>query len=206
MTLLEQINKIVPETLKAQIKDITAKFNAIPAPIVPIPAPVNLAAIETKLKDGSTLSVDKMEVGGKAQLITEAGIIDAPDAEYEAEDGTKITVVATLVTDIKKVEDPAAAPVAAPDNGMPALMARLDAIESKFNISQTENTNLKTALSSLTDSSKVAFEALNLIVSAPVDKGIEFKFSKKTSGTEKSFDEMSNNEKARSKNGEVIYK
>lgn len=177
MNLLEEINKIVPDSTKVAIKDLVAKFNAVPTdPVVApvIAAPTNLAAIETKLKDGTTLSVDKMEVGGKAQLITEAGVVDAPDAEYEAEDGTKIYVAGGLIT---KIEPVVAAPAVAPDNGMPAMMAaltaRLDAIETKFATTEAENLSLKTEMASLNSATKVTLSAVNSILSTPAGEPIE---------------------------------
>lgn len=177
MNLLEEINKIVPDSTKVAIKDLVAKFNALPTePVVApvISAPTNLAAIETKLKDGTTLSVDKMEVGGKAQLITEAGVVDAPDAEYEAEDGTKIYVTGGLIS---KIEPVMSAPVVTPDNGMPAMMAaltaRLDAIETKFAKNEAEKLSLKTEMASLNDATKITLSAVNLILSTPAGEPIE---------------------------------
>lgn len=197
MTLLEQINKLVPEPLKAQIKELKAKFDATSTPVatvIPVVAPTNLSAIETKLKDGTTLSVDKMEVGGKAQLISEAGVVDAPDADYEAEDGTVITVSSGLVSAIKKVEAPAAS---APDNGMPAMMAaltaRLDAIETKFTASQNENSTLKTQLEALTSANKVTLSAVNIILSAPAGDPVIDK-NKKTARKEKAYEDMTKHE------------
>lgn len=200
MTILEAINKVIPDDVKAKIKDIQVKFNAVPA--TPN-APVALAAIETKLKDGTTLSVDKMEVGGKAQLITTDGTTDAPDASYEAEDGTVITVAGGLISDVKKVA-PANEPAA--ENEMPAfakaLTARLEAIETKFNTTNTENVALKSELTELRESSKVAFSALNAICNLPAGNPIEFSNTEKV---EKDPSKYTNYEKAKAARGEKIY-
>ena len=80
------------------------------APIVAAPA-----ALQTDytLKDGTAVSIDKLEVGGVV-LISEA---PAPDGEYELQDGTKMTVVAGAITEIVPVEvapEPEM-PMAAPD-------------------------------------------------------------------------------------------
>lgn len=174
MDLLKEINKIVPEDVKKQIQELTVKFSEIPAAVAPAsPAPTNLATIETKLVDGTTLSVDKMEVGGVANIISEAGTLPAADGEYEAEDGTKITVMGGLISAIapKEVEPQQENPMA---QAMAALTARLAAIETEFANVKTENANLKVAMSQSQDANKVCLSAINsfLNVSAgdPVSK------------------------------------
>lgn len=205
MTLLEQINKLVPEPIKAQIKELALKFNAVPPVVAPAVAPVNLAAIETKLKDGTTLSVDKMEVGGKAQIISETGAVDAPDATYEAEDGTLITCASGLITEIKPATPLADPAPVNPDPAMyAALAARLTAIETNFTAIQNEKLALKTELEALRGANNLTLSAVNLILSAPAGDPVTHKPSH--SGVEKTYEEMSNNEKVRFKRGEKIYK
>jgi len=168
MDLLKEINKIVPEDVKKQIQELTVKFSEIPAIAPSNPAPTNLATIETKLVDGTTLSVDKMEVGGVANIVSEAGTLPAMDGEYEAEDGTKITVAGGLITAIapKEVEEVEEAPVA-PMAEMAALATRLAALETEFANVKAENANLKVAMSQVNDATKVSLSAISSIISTP---------------------------------------
>lgn len=72
-TLLEAINALVPNDIKLAIKDLKAKFDAMPPMADPNAAPAPTNPIEVKLKDGTSLSVDKMEVGGIANVVSETG-------------------------------------------------------------------------------------------------------------------------------------
>lgn len=174
MDLLKEINKIVPEDVKKQIQELTVKFSEIPAVAPANPAPTNLATIETKLMDGTTLSVDKMEVGGVANIISEAGTLPASDGEYEAEDGTKITVMGGLISAIAPKEVEAQPEV---ENAMAqtlaALTARLSAIETEFANVKAENANLKVAMSQVNEASKVSLSAINSIISQPAGDPVQ---------------------------------
>lgn len=177
MDLLKEINKIVPEDVKKQIQELTVKFSEIPAVAPAAPAPTNLATVEVKLVDGTTLSVDKMEVGGVANIVSEAGTLPAADAEYEAEDGTKITVTGGVITAIapKEVEPQPEAPEAENPmaQAMAALTARLAAIETEFANVKAENANLKVAMSQVNDATKVSLSAINSIVSTPAGEPVQ---------------------------------
>jgi hypothetical protein len=168
MDLLKEINKIVPEDVKKQIQELAVKFSEIPAVAPAAPAPTNLATIETKLVDGTTLSVDKMEVGGVANIVSEAGTLPAMDGEYEAEDGTKITVAGGLITAITPKEVEAQPEVENPmAQAMAALTARLAAIETEFANVKTQNANLQVAMAQVNDATKVSLSAISSIISTP---------------------------------------
>ena len=90
------------------VKDLIAKFKkeyfdgtplVTPAPAAPTPAPQG-QQMDLQLKDGTQVSVDKMEVGGVLLI----GGMPAPAGEHEFSDGTKVTVgeggVITLVTPV----------------------------------------------------------------------------------------------------------
>lgn len=178
MDLLKEINKIVPEDVKKQIQELTVKFSEIPAAVAPAaPTPTNLATIETKLVDGTTLSVDKMEVGGVANIISEAGTLPAADGEYEAEDGTKITVMGGLISAISPKEVEAQSETPEAENpmaqAMAALTARLAAIETEFANVKAENANLKVAMSQVNEASKVSLSAINSIISTPAGEPVQ---------------------------------
>lgn len=174
--LLKEINDSVPDVLKVKLKDLLVKFTSIVAPVIPAPAPVTapvaLEAIETKLKDGSVLMTDKLEVGGKAEIVMPDGTKSEANGEYEAEDGTVIVCQAGIISEIKKPEG--AAPVA-PEmpEMMKALEQRLAAIEAKFSAKETENETLKAELKEANEAIKVTLSAVNSILSTPAGKPIE---------------------------------
>ena len=172
-TLLEAINALVPNDIKLAIKDLKAKFDAMPtmAEAPAAPAPTN--PIEVKLKDGTSLSVDKMEVGGIANIVSETGSVLAEAKDYEAEDGTVITVgVDGVISNIKTVE-------VAPDMNkvtpemLAALSARMSTLETELSASKANNLALQTQLSSVNEAQKVTLSAVELILNAPAGEPIE---------------------------------
>lgn len=172
-TLLEAINALVPNDIKLAIKDLKAKFDAMPtmAEAPAAPAPTN--PIEVKLKDGTSLSVDKMEVGGIANIVSETGSVLAEAKDYEAEDGTVITVgVDGVIANIKTVE-------VAPDMNkvtpemLAALSARMSTLETELSASKANNLALQTQLSSVNEAQKVTLSAVELILNAPAGEPIE---------------------------------
>ena len=66
----------------------------------PVPEPVGAGQVfaDYKLKDGTIVSIDKVEVGGQVQLNGEP----APDGYHFLEDGTKIEVKGGLIVGIEK--------------------------------------------------------------------------------------------------------
>lgn len=172
-TLLEAINALVPNDIKLAIKDLKAKFDAMPtmAEAPAAPAPTN--PIEVKLKDGTSLSVDKMEVGGIANIVSETGSVLAEAKDYEAEDGTVITVgVDGVIANIKTVE-------VAPDMNkvtpemLAALSARMSTLETELSASKANNLALQTQLSSVNSDQKVLLSAVEIILNAPAGSPIE---------------------------------
>jgi len=172
-TLLEAINALVPNDIKLAIKDLKAKFDAMPtmAEAPAAPAPTN--PIEVKLKDGTSLSVDKMEVGGIANIVSETGSVLAEAKDYEAEDGTVITVgVDGVISNIKTVE-------VAPDMNkvtpemLAALSARMSTLETELSASKANNLALQTQLSSVNSDQKVLLSAVEIILNAPAGEPIE---------------------------------
>ncbi len=175
-TLLEAINALVPNEIKLAIKDLKAKFDAMPPMADPNTAPATPAPtnpIEVKLKDGTTLSVDKMEVGGIANVVSETGSVLAEPKDYEAEDGTIITVgVDGIISNVKPVEVAPEMNQVTPEM-LAALSARLAQVETKFAESQAANTVLQTSLAAVNEAQKVTLSAVELILSAPAGDSIE---------------------------------
>lgn len=171
-TLLEAINALVPNDIKLAIKDLKAKFDAMP-PVVAAAEPTPTNPIEVKLKDGTSLSVDKMEVGGIANILSETGSVLAEAKDYEAEDGTVITVgVDGVISNIKTVE-------VAPDMNkvtpemLAALSARMSTLETELSASKANNLALQTQLSSVNEAQKVTLRAVESIINTPAGDPIE---------------------------------
>jgi len=58
---------------------------------------------EGKLKDGTMVTYDELEVGYPLMVVTEQGTNPAPDGTHELEDGTKVTTANGLITAIEPV-------------------------------------------------------------------------------------------------------
>lgn len=79
------------------VKELLLKFNTQPEPTpATTPAEPVKMANEVKLKDGTVISVDKLEVGG---LVTVEGN-PAPDGEYILEDGTILQTQGGAIVEI----------------------------------------------------------------------------------------------------------
>jgi hypothetical protein len=120
------------------LNKIKAIFNEV-TPVEPAPAPVvEPAPVEFKdytLADGTSVSIDKLEVGG---AVTKDGA-PAPEGEYKMADGSAIEVDASgLIAEIKAAEPAApeviepAAPVVMEDARVTALMAEQVQIKQAF--------------------------------------------------------------------------
>ena len=127
--LKEEINKVIPNELKVQLKELVAKFNeAVVTAPTPTPQPVQAAEmpmVEVKTKDGVIMQTESLEVGKQVKQVTPDGIVDVADGDYELETGEIVTVVGGVISDIKKVEAPMETPeaVAAPNAEMESLKA-----------------------------------------------------------------------------------
>jgi hypothetical protein len=164
MDIKKLINDNIPENIKKQIK---AYFEEQVIESPKVEAPVEPKGSEVKLKDGTTLILDKMEVGAVAMLVNEGGANTAPDADYEAEDGTVYKVVGGLVTEIVKAE-----PIVeeTPSDNTSEMLAsistRLEAIEKKYSEQKFELDNIKKTAS-------LSLSAVNSLLSTPAGEAIE---------------------------------
>jgi len=174
-----QINDVLSKAgVLEKIKELSAKFNAIPvaaatAPVVPAaPAPeTEPAKAEIKTVDGLVITVDgEIMEGAKVTIITPDGMSDVADGDYTAEDKTVYTISGGVITKIT----PSITEVEPASEDMPAMMkaltARLEAIESKY---VKENADLTAKLSAQNEELKVAFTALNAIANLPASEPIE---------------------------------
>jgi len=99
--------------------------------------------VETKLEDvalidGTMLSVDKMEVGAMASFVGADGMVMPAEGTYELADGTMVTCVAGLITEIMPKEVETEATQAKPlEDEMKAILSRLEALEKVYSSKQT---------------------------------------------------------------------
>jgi len=104
---------------------IKALFNDMPAtPEVPVAPSAPAKMVDATLQDGTAITVDKMEVGGKVLI----GGVPAPDAEYVLSDGTNITTVGGIITEIESGPAEASEPQAE----MQKYMRAVEKLQSDF--------------------------------------------------------------------------
>jgi hypothetical protein len=118
--------------------------------------------VETKLEDvalidGTTLSVDKMEVGAMASFIGADGMSMPAEGTYELADGTMITCVAGLITEIMPKAETETEPIEPVESEMKAILSRLEALEKNYATKQ----NLEAQLSETKKGLSVALSAID---------------------------------------------
>ena len=88
-----------PKEAVEKIKNMLFGEVAVQAP-APVPEPVGAGQVfaDYKLKDGTIVSIDKVEIGGSVNLNGEP----APDGYHLLEDGTKIEVSKGLIVGVEK--------------------------------------------------------------------------------------------------------
>jgi len=107
---------------------------------------------EGKLKDGTMITYDELEVGSSIMVVTDQGTNPAPDGTHELENGTKVTTVNGLITEIVPVAIAAEEEVVVStddttqeDMGkklkelMDAINAKMSAIEKEISNQQETN-------------------------------------------------------------------
>lgn len=128
---------------------------------------------EGKLKDGTMVTYDELEVGYPLMVVTEQGTNPAPDGTHEMEDGTKVSTVNGLITEIIPALPVAPAPTAAPaetqagstpqeDMGK-KLKELMDAINAKMSAIETE-------ISKQQETNKQMFELIEKIGDLPTSE------------------------------------
>lgn len=128
---------------------------------------------EYKLKDGSLVNIDALQVGGQI-TINEA---PAPDGEYELEDGTKLSVSGGLISEIEKGEEPAAAP-----DAVNPLEEQMGKVLGKFSAQDDRIKKLNDTIEKQNATIKEMFSLLETVANTSVQKPIET--------AKKSWDEM----------------
>lgn len=100
-------------TNKKDAKAILAEIKVLFADTVAVPGPTDY-----KLADGTAVNIDKLEVGG---VLTVAGA-PAADGEYTLDDGTSITVLNGVISEVESAVDESAEDAATAEMKTPAQM------------------------------------------------------------------------------------
>lgn len=168
--LKEEINKVIPNDLKVKLKEMLVKFQdaVVTTPIVAQEMPTENPMKEMKTKDGLILQVEEFEVGYPVKQVTEAGIVDVADGDYEIETGEMVTVVGGLISDIKmpEVVAPEAAPMVEPNAEMTSLKQKVTELSEMV-------AKLSATVKQQQDSLVVTLSAVNAIVEQPAAEPIQ---------------------------------
>lgn len=167
--LKEEINKVIPNDLKVKLKEMLVKFQdaVVTTPIVAQEMPTEMPK-EMKTKDGLILQVEELEIGYPVKQVTEAGIVDVADGDYEIETGEMVTVVGGLISDIKvpEVVAPEAAPIVEPNAEMTSLKQKVTELSEMV-------AKLSATVKQQQDSLVVTLSAVNAIVEQPAAEPIQ---------------------------------
>ena len=125
---------------------------------------------EGKLKDGTMVTYDELEVGNPLMVVTEQGTNPAPDGTHEMQDGTKVSTVNGLITEIIPALPVAPAETEAgmypkkDDEDMGKKLKELmDAINAKMSAIETE-------ISKQQETNKQMFELIEKIGDLPTSE------------------------------------
>jgi hypothetical protein len=164
-----------------KIKNMLFGEVAVQSAPVPEPTPVGSGQVfaEYKLKDGTVVSIDKVEIGGQVQLNGEP----APDGYHLLEDGTKIEVLSGLIVGVEKEEVVAEVPEEL--KKLPVMMSAVN--QDIVDLKKTIDAQAK-LISKQSESLKQMFALVETIANNSIEQPKE---------AVKSFDEMSALEKFR---------
>jgi len=142
-----------------------------PAP-VPTPEGSGQVFADYKLKDGTVVSIDKVEIGGQVNLNGEP----APDGYHLLEDGTKIEVLSGLIVGVEK--EPAAVEMPEEMKKLPVQMSEVN--KDIVDLKKTIDAQAK-LISKQSESLKQMFALVETIANNSIEQPKE---------AVKSFDEM----------------
>jgi len=167
MNLNETINNILPTELKAKLKSAFMQFTETPV-TEPQQEPIKMA--EIKLVDGNVVSVEgEFVVGAKIFLVTPEGLVVAPNGEHTAEDGTVVTVLDGVITEIEAKEEAPEVETATEQ------MGEVDKLKTEMAAMSKQLESLKSEFAKQTETVKLTLSAINKIVETPVTEPIEAK-------------------------------
>jgi gas vesicle protein len=135
--------------------------------------------VEATLADGTIIKIEPaLEVGATILVVTEEGDIAAPDATHELSDGTKVTTIAGIISEIELPEESVEPTIE--EQLEPLLKAvtenfksQLESIKESIKNVTEENESLKVSFSKVKDENKDLSESLKLFLAElkalPVD-------------------------------------
>ena len=171
---IKEINDMIPNSLKIKLKEAFAVLGdsviteTTPAPVVE----ETKMMIDVKTKEGLTLQVDKMEVGGIVKQVTDAGIVDVIDGEYQLESGEVLTVVSGAITEIE-------APEVAPAEVAPEMTANPDVETFKSTVAALNEmvAKMSAQIAEQKEIIKLTLSAVNSIIEQPAAEPVAKPFS-----------------------------
>jgi hypothetical protein len=151
---------------------------------VPVPAPEGIGQVfaDYKLKDGTVVSIDKVEIGGSVNLNGEP----APDGYHMLENGTKIEVSKGLIIGVEKESELGYLPEEM--KKLPVMMSAVN--QEMIDLKKTINAQAK-LIAKQSESLKQMFALVETIANNSIEQPKE---------KVKSFDEMTALEKFRAQN------
>jgi len=120
VALAAQAKAILSEETQASTDEVVAEF------------------MEATLTDGTIVKYDSLEVGAALMVISEEGEVPAPDATHQFEDGTLVTTVDGLITEIVE-----AAPVVEEDEMFSEFKAMIDKLTEETKQLRAEFSKIK---------------------------------------------------------------
>lgn len=176
---IKELNKLIPDSLKLEIKNFAAKFNAAPivqptatpvATPVATPAPAQFG--EGMLEDGVTVikyNTPTLAEGSVVTVVTPEGEMNAPEGEHKLQDGTVITVaVEGGVSVVKSVTKPEVVEEVAPAAEMQNVISHVSGFSEQLKTFASEKETMVqkfAAQEQKIEEQKKEIEALNTKVS-----------------------------------------
>lgn len=176
MSLIQKINDSLDEATKLSLRKLAAQFSGEAPAVIPAPATTPVVTEkkfgEAPLPDGTSIKYegDKLDVGVPVLMVTPEGELPAPDGEITLADGTVITIVGGLVSEMKPATPAAPAPAESPE-----LMSRITQLETELASLKTRLSAVKpnTELAALKDQVKTLTVILSKICDTPTTDPIE---------------------------------
>ena len=164
----QSVKELIGEDKFTKLRVLLGLEAAVPMPEEPKKEEKMMG--EGKLKDGTMVTYDELEVGYPLMVVTEQGTNPAPDGTHEMQDGTKVSTVNGLITEIIPALPVAPAETEAgmypkkdeEDMGK-KLKELMDAINAKMSAIETE-------ISKQQETNKQMFELIEKIGDLPTSE------------------------------------
>lgn len=159
-----ELNKTKMSTFKEGLNNLITQFFGESSEEV---APEEVTLAEATLMDGTVIKVEPaLEIGAAVLIVTEEGDVAAFDATHELADGTKVTTVAGIITDIEAAEEMAEPSI---ESQLQPLLkavtenfsAQIESLKNLIEDVSVENATLKTNFSKVESENKDLKESLS---------------------------------------------